>query len=71
MSNASIEHVKRVHEAELFAIDGVEGVGIGEDDDDKEFIRVYVRDKETTAKIPKLLEGFLVKTLVSGEFEAY
>ncbi len=71
MSNAKIEHVKRVHEAELFVIDGVEGVGIGEDEDGNEFIRVYVRDKETAAKVPKLLEGFPVKTHVSGEFDAY
>ena len=71
MSNAKIEHVKRVHEAELFVIDGVEGVGIGEDEDGNEFIRVYVRDKETVAKVPKLLEGFPVKTYVSGEFDAY
>jgi len=71
MSNAKIEHTKRVHEAELFAIDGVEGVGIGENEDGKEFIRVYVRDKETTAKVPKTLDGFPVKAHVSGEFEAY
>ena len=71
MSNAKIEHVKRVHEAEPFAIEGVEGVGIGEDDDGKEFIRVYVRDKQTTAKVPKMFEGFPVKTHVSGEFDAY
>ena len=71
MSNAKIEHVKRVHEAELFVIDGVEGVGIGEDEDGKEFIRVYVRDKETAVRVPKSLEGFPVKTHVSGEFDAY
>ncbi len=46
-------------------------LGIGEDEDGKEFIRVYVRDKEITAKIPKMLEGFPIKTLVSGEFDAY
>ncbi len=28
-------------------------------------------DKETTAKVPKMFDGFPVKTLVSGEFEAY
>lgn len=71
MNNAKIEHVKRVHEAELFLIDGVEGVGIGEDEDGNEFIRVYVRDKETAVRVPKSLEGFPVKTYVSGEFDAY
>lgn len=71
MSNAKIEHVKRVHEAELFVIDGVEGVGIGEDEDGNEFIRVYVRDEETAVRVPKSLEGFPVKTHVSGEFDAY
>ena len=71
MSNSGIEHVKRAHEAELFAIDGVEGVGTGESEDGEEFIRVYVRDKKTIPNVPKSLEGFPVKTVVSGEFDAY
>ncbi len=70
MSNAIIENVKRAHEAELFAIDGVNGVGIEEDEDGK-FIRVHVRDMEVAANVPKSLEGFPVKTRVSGEFDAY
>ncbi len=71
MSNSTIENVKRVREAELFAIDGVEGVGIGEDEDGKEFIQVYIRDMEVAANVPKSLDGFPVKTRVSGEFDAY
>ena len=71
MSNANIEHVKRVHEAALFVIAGVEGVGIGEDEDGNEFIRVYVRDKQAAVRVPKSLDGFPVKTQVSGQFDAY
>ena len=71
MSNANIENVKRSHEAELFAIDGVEGVGIGEDESGNEFIRVYVREQQAAAKLPKSLEGFTVKAQVSGQFDAY
>jgi hypothetical protein len=69
----SIEQVKEEHELQLMAIDGVQGVGIGERDDaDGLAIKVYV-DNKTKAlqeKLPKELDGHPVQIEVSGEFHA-
>jgi len=70
----SIQQVKSDHEMELMNIEGVQGVGIGLDNEkDQEVIKVYV-DKKTTAvqeKIPAELEGFPVSIEVSGELRAF
>ncbi|HVG33846.1 MAG TPA: hypothetical protein VM911_12230 [Pyrinomonadaceae bacterium] len=69
----SIEKVKAAHEGKLMAIDGVQGVGIGQrEDGDGLAIKVYV-DTMTRAlkeKLPKQLEGHPVQVEVSGEFHA-
>ena len=69
----SIEKVKAEHEGQLMAIDGVQGVGIGQrQDGDGLAIKVYV-DNKTKAlqnKLPKQLEGHPVQVEVSGEFNA-
>lgn len=69
----SIEKVKAAHEARLMAIDGVQGVGIGQrEDGDGLAIKVYV-DSKTKAlqeQLPKQLEGHPVQIEVSGEFHA-
>lgn len=72
-SQRSIEEVKAAHEDQLMAIDGVQGVGIGQrSDSDGLAIKVYV-DNKTKAlqeKLPKQLEGHPVQIEVSGEFHA-
>lgn len=69
----SIERVKAAHEGELMAIDGVQGVGIGQrEDGDGLVIKVYVdvKTKALQEKLPKQIEGHPVQIEVSGEFHA-
>ena len=69
----AIEKVKADHEGKLMAIDGVQGVGIGQrEDGDGLAIKVYVdvKTKALQGKLPKLLEGYPVQIEVSGEFHA-
>lgn len=69
----SIEAVKAAHEMKLMDIEGVQGVGIGQQAKaDGLAIKVYV-DNKTKAlqeKLPKELEGHPVEIEVSGEFNA-
>ena len=68
---ASVEEVKRRHEAHLLKTPGVVGVGIGRREG-KDCIRVYV--SEDTPKIlsalPRSLEEVPVEVVVSGPFKA-
>lgn len=66
-----IERVKADHEMQLMAINGVEGVGVGEEAG-KPVIKVYVSGKTPALKqaIPAQLDGYPVRTEVSGEFHA-
>jgi hypothetical protein len=59
--------VKERHEAELMAIPGVVGVGIGERDG-AEVIVVYVEDRtaEIDRNVPDTLEGYPVLIEVTG-----
>ena len=63
----SILTVKERHEAELMAIHGVAGVGIGERDG-TEIIVVYVekRTAELDREVPDKLEGYPVVIEVTG-----
>ncbi len=67
----SVEDVQRRHSDELMSIDGVEGVGVGEDDGEPT-INVYVGRMSTalTEAIPDRIEGFRTKLEASGEFSA-
>lgn len=64
---ADIVTVKERHEAELMAIPGVVGVGIGERDG-TEVIVVYVEKwtREIAREVPDTLEGYLVLIDVTG-----
>lgn len=68
-----IESVRSKYEAEIMAIPGVTGIGIGEGDrPSSRVIKVYL-DRQNSAvekRIPKELEGHPVKTEVTGEFNA-
>lgn len=64
--------VKKRYERRLLALDGVTGVGIG-DDDGTPRIKVYV-DEDRPARrksIPDVLEDVPVVVEESGAFEAY
>ncbi len=66
-----IEQVKAKHETQLLTIEGVEGVGIGEELS-KRVLKVYVVKKTKTLqeKIPSQIEGYPVRIEVTGEFHA-
>ena len=62
--------VANKHTAQLMAIDGVEGIGVGQDPIGNETIVVYVRDQETAKCVPKELDGLKVQIKVTGTIEA-
>lgn len=68
---ASVEEVKKRHEARLMNTPGVVGVGIGRSGD-RTVIRVYVeRDTPKVRKaLPEALEDVPVEIVVSGPFKA-
>lgn len=68
---ASVEEVKRRHEARLLKMHGVVGVGIGRKDG-KDCIRIYVEDDspKILAALPQAVEEVPVEIVVSGRFRA-
>ncbi len=68
---ASVEEVKKRHEAQLMKTPGVVGVGIGRTGG-KTVIRVYVaKDSPKVRKaVPDALEDVPVEIVVSGPFKA-
>jgi hypothetical protein len=69
-SSSQIAGVKQNHERELMAIDGVEGVGIGRNQIGDDVILVYVRDEAVGQRLPFNIEGFQVKTQITGIIDA-
>jgi hypothetical protein len=64
----TIEQVKAAHERELLARPGVVSVGIGRDDQGRPAIVVGL-DKphaQTQAALPRVLEGYAVRTEIVG-----
>jgi hypothetical protein len=68
---AQISRVKQNHERELMAIDGVEGVGLGRNQIGDDVIVVYLRDAAVESRLPRQIEGFQVKTEITGIIDAY
>ncbi len=68
---ASVEAVKRRHEARLMNIRGVVGVGIGRKEG-KDCICVYVSEDSPgiLTAVPRTLEEIPVEVVVSGVFKA-
>lgn len=66
-----IKQVKEQYESELMAIDGVVGVGISECEG-QPCIEVYLANESPSLKqqMPAQLNGFKVKTEVTGSIEA-
>ena len=61
---SKIKEVKESYKRQLLGMEGVEGVGVGED-----AIIVFIEDATVIEGIPKELEGIPVRTVVSGKFE--
>lgn len=70
MPASQIESVKNRHELKLMQIDGVMGVGIGQNDIGDDAITVYLRSATDKAKIPTELDGYPVTTEITGEIDA-
>ena len=66
-------NIKRRHEAELFGIAGVVGVGVGRREDGSPTIEVYLDAENAVARrqIPRQIEGVLLRAKVTGSFVAY
>ncbi len=65
-----VETAKHKHEAELMAIEGVEGVGIGLNPVGDPAITIYVRDPSVKRKLPAKIDGFAVQTEIVGLIDA-
>jgi hypothetical protein len=61
--------LKQKREKALMAIEGVEGVGTGQDAIGNEGIVVYVRDAEVAKRIPRTVDGLNVQVQVTGLIE--
>ncbi len=56
----------RVKDELLTAIDGIEGVGLGDG-----VVRVYVRDEDVARQLPAEIDGVGLESVVVGEITAY
>jgi hypothetical protein len=72
MTEEHVRQVKQRHERELLGLDGVQGVGIG-DDHGRPAIMVYVEDSSSAQlrKIPRRIDDVRVVVEESGAFRAY
>jgi hypothetical protein len=72
MTEKHVRQVKERHERELLGLDGVQGVGIG-DDHGRPAIMVYVdgRSSAEQLNIPRRIDNVQVVVEESGAFEAY
>lgn len=62
---ADLKTVKAAAKAEFAKIDGVLGVGIGDNT-----IRVYVRNEEASKKLPDAFRGVTIEPIYSGDITA-
>jgi hypothetical protein len=58
------------HQTELMAIDGVEGVGVGQDRIGNEAIVIYVKHNDVAKNVPQQIEGVPVQVEVTGPIDA-
>lgn len=64
------EHFRR-WERKLLAIDGVLGVGFGQDETGGNAIIVYLRDQSVSKRIPEELDEYPIVIEITGEIDAY
>ena len=69
-ADPSADKVKEKQRASLMAIDGVEGVGTGQDAIGNEAIVVYVRDQEAAKRVPRTVDGMKVVVQITGPIDA-
>ena len=70
-TSSAVEQVRKSHEQELMAIDGVEGVGLGRDSIGNDAIIVYLRTDDVRDRVPSSIDGYPVETRVTGIIDAY
>lgn len=70
-ASSAVEQVRQTHEHSLMAIEGVEGVGVGNDRIGNEAIIVYVRTEAAKSRVPSSIDGYPVETIVTGIIDAY
>lgn len=68
-SPGRLEAAKRRNERALMAIDGVEGVSLGQTAIGKEALVVYLRDSSVKRRVPLQVEGYPVETSVTGQID--
>ncbi len=69
-SKSKIAEAKLANEKMLMAIDGVVGVGIGQDEIGDPAIIVYLREEAAKRRIPANIGGYPVKMVVTGKIDA-
>ncbi len=69
-SPSGLAAIRDLNEARLLAIDGVKGVGIGRNQIGQDALVIYIVDQSVSDRLPKTIEGFPVKLVVTGEIDA-
>ena len=64
-----LEAARRRNERALMAIDGVEGVSLGQTAVGKEALVVYLRDSSVKRRVPLQVEGYPVVTSITGQID--
>lgn len=64
-----LEAAKRRNERALMAIDGVEGVSLGQTAVGKEALVVYLRDSSVKQRVPLQVDGYPVETSITGQID--
>jgi len=72
ISESEALNIKERHEMDLLAIQGVQGIGLGEVNGER-VINVYVAHDtpKVRERLPDHVEGCRVVPVASGEFQAY
>lgn len=71
VTSSEIERVKQSNEQRLLDISGVTGVGIGQNASGNDVIIVYVLNADSQQEVPTEINGFTVRTEITGEIEAF
>lgn len=64
-----LEAARRRNERALMAIDGVEGVSLGQTAMGRDAIVVYLRDSSVKWRVPLQVEGYPVETSITGQID--
>ena len=64
-----LEAAKRRNERALMAIDGVEGVSLGQTAIGGEALVVYLRDASVKRRVPAQVDGYPVETSITGQID--